>query len=557
MDGLIKLLKNKGRISAEEALVASELAKRTVENSPGSYVLEAEYDAICFAGHITEQELAAFLALETGCELIDLSADGFTVSDDLVNLVPAEVARRHLALAYAREADKLKVVCYDPRNVYAQDDFKFLTGLNVVAAVAPKSQVMALIEKCYPPVEQSPSQSTDDILASIGEEDEKKVEPEPDEFEISIEELERSRGQSDVVRLVNLILVDSIRRGASEIHIEPFEKQFTIRLRLDDRLVDVMYPPLRLKNAIISRIKIMADLDIAERNRIQVGNIQLCLGKGKEVRFNVSIMPVMYGEKVVLKIRDRRVGMLPATFMLSDDEMEEMRRQLVKPGIKVIYGPARSGKSTLRRMLLETLNWKEKNVISVGDNGSDDFSDLRINCVCVGKKGGMTFARVVEEACYGQSADMIMLEQVPEEETAKAVLRAALAGKVVLMEIAAGSATEAREILAKMIGEDKRLDLVLNLFLGTRLVRQLCQSCREIDPDASKVGESNAPTYRAKGCSRCCNGGYRGQIGFCQMTTRAVDGLVGESLHDKFHCALREGAVSADELIRQGIMLIP
>ncbi|MFA4846561.1 MAG: ATPase, T2SS/T4P/T4SS family, partial [Patescibacteria group bacterium] len=430
-----------------------------------------------------------------------------------------------------------------------------------------KSRIAEAIEDYYSvqddgDILDSPVEEMEDAFPGVMTmtDDNEQEKPQAEEEGIDIEALERSSKESPTVRLVNLVLVDAVKRGASEIHIEPYEKQFDIRYRLDGELHAMMRPPLRLRNVIVSRIKIMAAIDIIERRKVQNGKISLVLGKDKYVTFYVSTMPVLFGEKMVLRVRDAmKVLPLAAEFTLSANDMEGIKQELARPGIKVVYGPARSGKTSLLRLVLSEMGWGTANVIAIGDVDVGNFAVGNVNCVQLDPKFGLTGARVMAEACYGQSADVIMMDGMLDADTAKEAVNAALSGKVVILSMAVGSAAEARSYLAKLVGDDTRLDLALNLFLGVRLLRRLCPECKAPFADKETLKKSFPSTELpivekmrvSVGCCRCNQRGYFGQVGICEVAKNTTGQTLGASMQAKTRQLLEAGTTTLEEVVRQ------
>ena len=538
-----------------------------LKDYPDDEPFDVVYDAVLAREAMTENEIIDLLAENFGVEKVDL--ESVAVPDDAIKMIPREVAQKHVALPISKSGSTLRVAFYDPTNVYAQDDLHFLTGYNVQVALAPKSLIVGAIEDYYAPQDDS------EILDSPAEEmeaafpgamtmtdDDEDKKHQAEEDGIDIDALERSSKEAPTVRLVNLVLVDAVRRGASEIHIEPYEKQFDIRYRLDGELHAMMRPPLRLKNAIVSRIKIMAAIDIVERRKVQNGKIQSVLGKEKYVTFYVSILPVLFGEKVVLRVYDAKKALpLASDFFLAVDDMEGLKRELARPGIKGIYGPARAGKTSLLQLISSEMSatWGTQNVLAIGDVDVGNFAVGNVNCVQLDPKFGLTGARAMTEACFGQSADVIIMDGLLDSDTAKAAVNAALSGKVVILTMTAGSAVEVRGVMGKLLGDDSRLDLALNLFLGVRLLRRLCPECKAPFADKEILVKSFPPTELPivekmripVGCYRCNHKGYSGQVGLCEVAKNASGQTIGASMQAKMRLLLEAGTTSLEEVVRQ------
>ncbi|MBM4398505.1 MAG: Flp pilus assembly complex ATPase component TadA, partial [Deltaproteobacteria bacterium] len=315
-------------------------------------------------GYLEETQLINFLSRQYGVPSINL--DECEITEDVIKLVPRDVAERHNLVPIARQGSTLIVAMADPGNIYAMDDVKFLTGLNVEAVVASETSIKKALEKYY----EVGAARTDynEVLKNIEQETELQLLKE-EQGGVDIAELTRSTEDAPVVRLVNMVLVDAVKRGASDIHIEPYEKDFRIRYRMDGVLYEIMRPPMRLRTAITSRIKIMSELDIAERRLPQDGRIRLVVGKEKEVDFRVSVLPCLFGEKVVLRILDKSALKLDlAAIGFEEEPLRHFRHAIHQPwGMVLVTGPTGSGKSTTLYSALTELNTTTENISTAED----------------------------------------------------------------------------------------------------------------------------------------------------------------------------------------------
>src|SRR5688572_23280938 len=306
-------------------------------------------------GYIEESELTAFLSKQYGVPSINLAE--FEIDPEVIKLVPHEVSEKHQVIPVNRAGASLIVAMADPSNIFAIDDLKFLTGYNIEVVVASDGAIKESIEKYYGGKNQGGAAELnyDEVMAEF---DEDEIEVGGDEESVNVVDLERSAEDAPVVKLVNLILIDAIKKGASDIHIEPYEKDFRVRYRIDGMLYEMMKPPQKLKNAIISRLKIMARLDIAERRLPQDGRIKLKLGKGREMDYRVSTLPTLFGEKVVMRLLDKGNLQLDMTKLgFEPKPLGLFKSSIKKPyGMVLVTGPTGSGKTTTLYSALSELN---------------------------------------------------------------------------------------------------------------------------------------------------------------------------------------------------------
>ncbi len=373
-------------------------------------------------GYVSEQQLVSFLSKQYGVPAVSL--DDIAVPEEVIKMVPREVAQRHGIIPVEKQGSSLIVAVSDPSNIYAMDDIKFLTGYNVEMVVAAESSIRSALEDYY----QEEEQVLEDIFEGMAEEDVSILQ---EDQGIDIEELEKESKEAAVVRLVNLVLVDAIRRGASDVHIEPYEKEFRIRLRIDGVLHETMKPPLRLRNAIVSRLKIMSELDIAERRLPQDGRIKLVLGREKEVDFRVSILPTLFGEKVVLRILDKSNLQLDMTQLgFAEKQLSEFKDAINQPwGMVLVTGPTGSGKTTTLYSALMELNKTSENISTAED--PVEFNMAGINQVAINDAVGLNFAAALR-SFLRQDPDIIMVGEIRDFETAEIAVKAALTGHLVL-----------------------------------------------------------------------------------------------------------------------------
>src|SRR3954464_13527330 len=465
--------------------------------------------ALIKTGAIEESKLTDFLSKQYGVPAINLK--DFDIDPDIIKLVPKDVAEKHLVIPVNRAGPSLIVAMCDPSNIYAVDDLKFLTGYNIEAAGASEISIRDAIERYY--AEKGPS--LEEIVGQVEED----VEVAKEEVE-SIEDAAKAADDAPVVKLVNLILLDAIKKHASDIHVEPYEKDFRVRYRVDGVLYEVMKPPMKLKMAIISRLKIMAELDIAERRLPQDGRIKLKLGKGREMDFRVSVCPTLFGEKVVLRLLDKSNLQLDMTKLGFDAEpLKWFKDAIDRPyGMVLVTGPTGSGKTTTLYSALSSLNTVDVNISTAEDPVEYNFGG--INQVQMHDDIGLNFASSLR-SFLRQDPDIIMIGEIRDFETAEIAVKAALTGHLVLSTLHTNDAPGTVSRLLNMGIEPFLITASLNLILAQRLCRKLCNACKKPLPmeDQSLIDAGVPPDrigtfspFGPAGCRECNDRGYRGRV---------------------------------------------
>ena len=469
-------------------------------------------------GYLEESQLISFLSRQYGVPSINL--DECEITEDVVRLVPREVAERHVLMPIARQGSTLIVAMSDPGNIYAMDDIKFLTGLNVEAVVASETSIRKAIERYYGTTRH------DETLKSLFDE----IEGDQDvtvagNDDVDMDELAKATEDAPVVRLVNMIMVDAVKRSASDIHIEAYEKDFRVRYRMDGVLYEIMRPPMRLRNAITSRIKIMSQLDIAERRLPQDGRIRLVLGRDKEVDFRVSVLPTLFGEKVVMRVLDKSALKLDlGAIGFEEVPLRNFREAIHQPwGMVLVTGPTGSGKSTTLYSALTELNTPSENISTAED--PVEMNIPGVNQVHVKEEIGLTFAAALR-SFLRQDPDIIMVGEIRDFETAETAVKAALTGHLVLSTLHTNDAPSTINRLLNMGIEPFLLTASLILIMAQRLVRRICKECKEPVEVAPEVlmecgfSEEDAKTIqpmKGKGCRNCNETGYRGRTGIYEV----------------------------------------
>jgi type IV pilus assembly protein PilB len=524
-------------------------------------------------GHITEEKLVTFLSRQYGVPSVNLS--DFKVDQSVLKLVPIDIAGKNLIMPVARVGATLTIAMADPSNVFAIDDVKFMTGYNVEVVVSNESSILDALARHYAgqgdtliaakkPAAAQAVQAKDYTLT----EDDFKGEESTSSFDeglmVEVEEFDKVVGdaldsievfaekedsadeiEEPIVKLVNGILVNAIKGGASDIHIEPYERVLRVRYRVDGVLFNVMNLPVKIKNAVGSRLKIMSKLDIAERRLPQDGRIKLKLGKKKEIDFRVSILPCLFGEKTVLRILDKSNLQVDLTKLGFEEEaLKKFLEALEKPyGMLLVTGPTGSGKTTTLYSALNYLNKPDINIMTVEDPVEYNFTGL--NQVQVKEEIGLTFASTLR-AFLRQAPNIILVGEIRDYETAEIAVKAALTGHLVLSTLHTNDAPSTVSRLLNMGIEPFLVSASVILIAAQRLARKMCQNCKEEEkvpvPALISLGfpEEEAKTvkcYKGKGCPVCNGSGYKGRIALYEIMP------VGAEINEM----ILEGA-SADEL---------
>ncbi|MFM7199543.1 MAG: type IV-A pilus assembly ATPase PilB [Myxococcota bacterium] len=507
---------NTGRLGElllrEKLITPLQLQKAVEEQRSGGGRLGYQLTRM---GFIEENELTAFLSKQYGIPSINLHE--FEIEPEIIKLIPKDVASKHQVIPVNRSGNTLIIAMADPSNIFAIDDIKFLTGYNIEVVVASEAAIMEAIEKYY-----TSNVSFDDVMMDF---DEEEIDVADTEEDIDLMDLEKTAGEAPVIKLVNLILVDAIKKGASDIHIEPYEKVLRVRYRIDGMLYEVMKPPMKLKNAIVSRLKIMSNLDIAERRLPQDGRIKLKLGKGKEMDFRVSVCPVIWGEKVVMRLLDKSALQLDMTKLGFDPKpLADFKTAIAKPyGMVLITGPTGSGKTTTLYSALSELNKVSHNISTAED--PVEYNLQGINQVQQHDDIGLNFAASLR-SFLRQDPDIIMVGEIRDFETAEIAVKAALTGHMVLSTLHTNDAPGTITRLLNMGVEPFLVASSVNLIQAQRLMRKVCQECKEVIEVAPQVlmdlgvPESEVDSYtvyKGVGCRTCNNTGYKGRVGIYEV----------------------------------------
>jgi type IV pilus assembly protein PilB len=466
-------------------------------------------------GYVRDDEITSFLSQQYRVPTVNL--EEYEVDAEILKLVPKEPCERHKVVPISRTGNALIVAMADPTNLNAIDDLKFLTGYNIEPVIASESAIQAAIEKYY-----HAGPSYEEVMAGFEEGD---IDFTGEEEDINLLELEKASEDAPVVRLVNMMLLNAIKKGASDIHIEPYEKKLRVRYRIDGVLAEEMTPPLKLKNAITSRIKIMASLDIAERRLPQDGRIKLKLGRGREMDFRVSVLPTIWGEKVVMRLLDKGNLQLDMTKLGFDQlPLDDFNWAIHQPwGMVLVTGPTGSGKTTTLYSALSELNKAAHNISTAED--PVEYNLHGINQVQMHDEIGLNFAMALR-AFLRQDPDIIMVGEIRDFETAEIAVKAALTGHMVLSTLHTNDAPATISRMLNMGVEPFLITASVNLVLAQRLARKICVDCRQPAQYEKKILEdcgfsaeqlANAKLLKGAGCRTCNGSGYKGRVALYEV----------------------------------------
>jgi type IV pilus assembly protein PilB len=465
-------------------------------------------------GYIEEAELMEFLSKQFGVPSTDPSK--LDVDPEVIEMIPGNIVNKYRIVPISLEGQTLTIAMVDPSNIFIIDDIKFLTRKNIRVTVATESSIKSAMDRFY-----DAGAALEDVMQEFDEDGVDVVEGSED---LDLGELESAAEQAPVVKLVNLILVDAIKKVASDIHIEPYEKSFRVRYRIDGVLYEVMKPPMKLKNALISRVKIMSRLDIAERRLPQDGRIKLKT-KGKEMDFRVSVLPTLFGEKIVLRLLDKSNLQLDMTKLgFEKKQLANFQDAIHKPfGMVLVTGPTGSGKTTTLYSALSELNKTTENISTAED--PVEFNLGGINQVQIHESIGLSFAACLR-SFLRQDPDIIMVGEIRDFETAEIAIKAALTGHMVLSTLHTNDAPSTVNRMLNMGVEPFLVSSAVNLILAQRLARRVCLDCKEeieipketlLDLGVPDEEVGNFKCYHGIGCPTCSQTGYKGRIALYEV----------------------------------------
>jgi type IV pilus assembly protein PilB len=501
-------------------------------------------------GIVKDEDITALLSKQYGVPSINLAQ--FDIDVSVVKLIPAETAHKYQIIPLSRAGATLTIAMTDPTNVFAMDDIKFMTGYNVEPVVASEGAVQAAIQKYYPSpsVKSAPSVAVAASgastleMASRGLEELQAtldtgggVEVLDELEEISAEALAKQGEEAPVVRLVNVVLMSAIQKGASDIHIEPYEKELRVRYRIDGILYNIMTPPMRFREAIASRVKIMAKLDIAEKRLPQDGRIKIRFnenGAAKEIDFRVSCLPTLFGEKIVMRLLDKDKLMLDMTKLgFEPESLAKFESAILRPwGMVLVTGPTGSGKTNTLYSSISKINTPETNIMTAED--PVEFNLAGVNQVQVKENIGLNFAAALR-SFLRQDPNIILVGEIRDFETAEIAVKAALTGHLVLSTLHTNDAPSTINRLMNMGIEPFLVASSVHLICAQRLVRRVCQNCKQpapLPPQAllqagfSQEEANTVTPVKGTGCDRCNSTGYKGRVGLYEVMD------IGEELRE-------------------------
>jgi len=528
---------------------------------------------------ISEKDLVDALAKHFGVPAVDLGQ--MEIDESVIKIIPADIARKYTILPVSKAGATVTLAMIDPTNVFAMDDVKFMTGYRVEPVVASEASLRAAIDQYYGSTHAIELKK---VMEDLTDTDDTDLEVLDDEEDLDLETLEEESETAPVVKLVNIILTDAIKRGASDIHIEPYEKDYRVRYRIDGILYEMMRPPLKLKEAITSRAKIMASLDIAEKRLPQDGRIKIktrIQGKVKDLDFRVSVLPTIFGEKIVMRLLDKDKLMLDMTKL--GFEVESLRvfeQAILKPyGMVLVTGPTGSGKTNTLYSALSRINTPEVNIMTAED--PVEFNLPGINQVQMREQIGLNFAAALR-SFLRQDPNIVLVGEIRDFETAEVAIKAAMTGHLVLSTLHTNDAPSSINRMMNMGIEPFLVATSVHMIAAQRLVRRICTYCKEpldAPPQALvEVGfsQEEAPEinlFRGRGCERCSNTGYKGRVGLyevmdvdddvrdlilagassTELRQRVLEnGMV--SLRGSGLQKIRDGVTSIEEVVRETVL---
>jgi type IV pilus assembly protein PilB len=519
--------------------------------------------ALVKLGFLTDEDVTNFLSRQYGVPAINLSY--FEIDPAVVKLIPFETAKRYQILPLSRVGASLTIAMVDPTNVFAMDDIKFMTGFNIEPVVASESSILTGIDKAYG---GKAEEDLETVMQSMSEMNESDIEVQAEEQEMELSQLEKAADEAPVVKLVNLVLTDAVKRGASDIHIEPYEKEFRVRFRIDGVLQAIMSPPMKLKDAITSRLKIMAKLDISEKRLPQDGRIMIKYrkeGRIKDLDFRVSTIPTLFGEKIVMRLLDKENLRLDMTKLgFEQESLTKFERAILRPyGMVLVTGPTGSGKTNTLYSSISRLNQPDTNIMTAED--PVEFQLGGVNQVQMKEQIGLNFAAALR-SFLRQDPNIILVGEIRDFETAEIAIKAALTGHLVLSTLHTNGAPETITRLMNMGIEPFLVATSVHLICAQRLIRRICKDCSETVevPVQTLIEEGFSPEeaktikiQKGKGCGVCNNTGYKGRCGLYEVME--VDDeirelvLVGASAVELKKKAIERGMIT---LRRSGLIKV-
>lgn len=521
-------------------------------------------------GFVTEDDIIECLSHQFGVPSINLRH--FEIETAIAKTIPVDLARKYNVIPVNKTGATLTVAMADPTNIFAMDEITFVTGYRVEPVVASEEAIREAVDRYFGSSRELELKRVMDDLATA---DETALELLEEEEGLDAEQLEEASSEAPVVRLVNIVLTDAIKRGASDIHIEPYEKAFRVRYRVDGILYEVMTPPHRLKDNITARIKVLSKLDIAEKRLPQDGRIKLKArveGRNRELDYRVSILPILFGEKVVLRLLDKENLQLDLTKLgFEKSSLKKFEDAVLRPyGMVLVTGPTGSGKTNTLYSALGRVNTPEVNIMTAED--PVEFQLPGINQVQMKESIGLNFAAALR-SFLRQDPNIILVGEIRDFETAEIAIKAALTGHLVLSTLHTNDAPSTISRLMNMGIEPFLVATSVNVIAAQRLVRRACAGCKEemdtpiqtlLSVGFSEAEATSIKAFRGRGCDRCGGTGYKGRVGLFEVMdiTEDIRELVlsGATAVELRRKAIEEGMItlrqSGLQKIREGITTI-
>ena len=528
---------------------------------------------------VTEDDIIECLSHQYGVPSINLRH--FDIDENVAKIIPVDLARKYNVIPVNKTGATLTVGMSDPTNIFAMDEITFMTGYRVEPVVSSEEAILEAIDRYFGSSRELELKKVMDDLATV---DEAALELLEEEEEMDIAKLTDEASEAPVVRLVNLLLTDAIKRGASDIHIEPYERTYRVRQRVDGILYEVMTPPLRLKDAITSRIKILAKLDIAEKRLPQDGRIKMKAkveARTRELDFRVSTLPTLFGEKVVLRLLDKENLRLDMTKLgFEKPSLKKFEDAILKPyGMVLVTGPTGSGKTNTLYSALQRVNTPEVNIITAED--PVEFQLPGINQVQMKEAIGLNFAAALR-AFLRQDPNIILVGEIRDFETAEIAIKAALTGHLVLSTLHTNDAPTTVFRLMNMGIEPFLVATSVNVIAAQRLVRRICAACKEeteapiqtlLSVGFPESEAHNVKLFQGRGCDKCNSTGYKGRVALFEVmdVTEDVREMILSgatavelrrkaieedmiTLRESGLQKIREGVTTIEEVVRESVI---
>ncbi len=538
--------------------------------------------AVVSLGYLSEEEVAQTLSREYGYPFIDLNQ--FEVYPDVLELISLDVAKKYMVMPIHLNRNCLTLAMMDPTDLEAVEDIKFRTGLSLQPVIASETAITNSIQQYYGTSDALRVKQVVDEIEQAEDSSIYIVEEEEEEEDFDAEELTTATGEAPIITLVNSVLIDSIKRGASDVHFEPYEKTFRIRYRLDGTLYEMMNLALRFKNAVISRVKILSNMNIAEKRLPQDGRMKMKIklenGERKDVDMRVSCVPTMFGEKIVIRILDKEMLKLDMSYLgLEKESLDVFSRGIKKPwGIILVTGPTGSGKTNTLYSAISALNSIEKNIMTA--ENPVEFYLAGINQVDIKDEIGLSFSTSLK-SFLRQDPDIMLVGEMRDFETVDIAIKAALTGHLVFSTVHTNDAASTINRLLNMDVEPFLIADSITMIVAQRLVRRLCQKCRAkqnltqealVDIGYAPEEAQNVHAYKPYGCSECNNTGYKGRVGLFEVmenTDEIKDLILTKAQSREIRaksieqgmitlrrsglCKIKKGVTSIEEVLRETV----